>query len=123
MSSWDESVFADENSVDFLDECDELEGLDLVQALQDACTVALNHAAPGDPDHTTGLCAATVAAIWSGAPFTAAEVADGHPLVRARIGSCSDTLQEVALQVLDGYFESVGDDAPDGLETCVEALS
>lgn len=123
MSSWDETIFNDEISTDFLDECDDLDGLDLVQALQDACTVALNHSRPGDQDHRTGLCAATVAAIWSGAPFTSAEIADEHPLIRVRIGSCPDTLQEVALLFLDGYLESLGDDAPDGLETCVEALS
>lgn len=123
MSTWDQYLFADESSADFLAECDDLEGRDLVQALQDACTVALNQAAPGEPDHTIGLCAATVAAIWSGAPFTAAEAADTHPLIRAHIGSCPDTLKEAALQLLDGYLDAVGDGAPDGLEIYVEALS
>lgn len=122
MSSWDEAVFADENSVEFLAECDELDGADLVRALEDACTVALNHAEPGDADHMTGLCAATVASIWCGAPFTAAEVADDHPLVRSWIGECPDELREVALQLLDRHLETLGDGAPDGLETSVEAL-
>ncbi|AGP31391.1 DUF4259 domain-containing protein [Corynebacterium terpenotabidum] len=123
MSTWDDTVFADENNVDFLVECDELDERDLVRALQDACTVALNHATPGDADHTTGLCAATVAAIWAGAPFTSAEVADDHPLIRSHIGACPDSFQEVALQVLDGHLDATGEDAPDGLETYVEALS
>lgn len=123
MSSWDEKVFADENGADFLRECDDLDDLDVIQAIHDACTVALNHAAIGEPDHATGLCAATIAAIWSGAPFTATLVADEHPIIRARIGSCPESLKEVAIQLLDGYLETRGDETPDGLETCVEALS
>lgn len=125
MSSWDETVFADESSTDFLTECDEVadDDRELVLALQDACTVALNHATPGDADHTTGLCAATVAAVWAGAPFTASDAVGEHPLIRARIGACPEGLQEVALQVLDAQLERLGEDAPDGLETCVEALS
>lgn len=125
MSSWDETIFADDSSTDFLTECDDVadDDRELVLALQDACTVALNHASPGDTDHTTGLCAATVAAVWAGAPFTASDVVDEHPLIRSRIGDCPDELQEVALPVLDGQLERLGEDAPDGLETSVEALS
>jgi hypothetical protein len=64
-----------------------------------------------------------VAAVWAGAPFTASDIVDEHPLIRTRIGDCPESLQEVALQVLDGHLERLGEDAPDGLETCVEALS
>ncbi|WP_297009082.1 DUF4259 domain-containing protein [uncultured Corynebacterium sp.] len=125
MSTWDETVFTDENSTDFLTECDRVadDDRELVVALRDACTVALNHATPGDADHTTGLCAATVAAIWAGAPFTASDVVEEHPLIRARVGACPEELQEAALQVLDAQLERQGEEAPDGLETCVEALS
>lgn len=123
MSTWDESVFTDEAATDFLDECDDLEQADYVAGLVDACTVALNHASRGTDDFRTGLCAATVAAIWAGAPFTAADEVDAHPAIRAGIGECPEELQTVALQLLDRELEQAGDEAPDGLETVVEALS
>jgi hypothetical protein len=129
MSGWDDAVFSDDDNVEFLDECDDLEGADLVQALVDACTIALNADRPEgdrtpDAEYSIGLCAATVAAIWSGAPFTAASTADEHPYIRRGIGQCPDELQEVALQLLDRELEEEdGLDAPDGLETFVEALS
>ncbi|MGO1948599.1 MAG: DUF4259 domain-containing protein [Mycobacteriaceae bacterium] len=127
MSTWDDTVFAEESNAEFLDDCDDLEGEDLVQALTDASTLALNTegagTGSGNPDLDNGLCAATVAAIWSGAPFTAATTADEHPFIRERIGQCPDTLQEAALQLLDRELEEAGEDAPDGLETFVEALS
>ena len=48
MSSWDTTVFTDESNAEFLDECDDLEGADLVQALVDATTIALNGERPDD---------------------------------------------------------------------------
>ncbi|MGP9724090.1 hypothetical protein ACT3SZ_08755 [Corynebacterium sp. AOP40-9SA-29] len=129
MSTWDETVFADDTNTEFLADCDDLEGAALAEGLRDACALALDTDAGGatgrgvDPDYINGLCAATVAAIWSGAPFTSATVADEHPFIREGIGQCPDDLQEVALEVLDRELESAGDDAPDGLETVVEALS
>ena len=128
MSSWDTDVFTDEANVEFLDECDDLEGALLVQALVDATTIALNAERPGDredadSDFANGLCAATIAAIWAGAPFASATTADDHPYIREGIGQCPDSLQEVALQLLDRELEDGPEDAPDGLETFVEALS
>lgn len=132
MSTWDETVFADDSNADFLAECDDLDGDALVEALTDACTLAVGEVDAGNagreglgvnPDYLNGLCAATVAAIWAGAPFTTASVADEHGFLRDGIGQCPDGLQEVALQLLDGELEAAGDDAPDGLETVVEALS
>lgn len=128
MSTWDETVFADDTNTDFLADCDDLEGEALVEALQDACTLAQDSDAGDegravDPDYINGLCAATVAAIWSEAPFTSATVADERPFIREGIGQCPDALQEAALALLDTELEAAGDEAPDGLETAVEALS
>ena len=128
MSSWDTTVFTDESNAEFLDECDDLEGADLVQVLVDATTIALNGERPddgedADPDFANGLCAATIGAIWAGAPFASASTADDHPYIREGIGQCPDALQEVALQLLDRELEEGPEDAPDGLEPFVEALS
>ena len=129
MSNWDEFIFAQEDNVDFLDELADLDGPDLTEALVDAVNLALRDGQPGSVDHSIGLCAATVAAIWGGAPFSTATVADEHPFIRAHIGECPNSLQEVALQLLDGELERREDrqdeDAleNEGLETFVEALS
>lgn len=132
MSIWDETVLADEANAEFLADCDDLDGGDLVDALRDACILAsdagtggrpVGEQAGNDADYANGLCAATVASIWAGAPFTAASVADEFAFIRAGIGECPERLQDAALQVLDAELEAAGDDAPDGLETAVEALS
>ncbi|MBC6795229.1 DUF4259 domain-containing protein [Corynebacterium sp. c9Ua_112] len=126
MSNWDELIFTQEDNVDFLDEVAELEGNEVAQALVDAVNLALRDGQPGSVDHSVGLCAATVAAIWSGAPFSVANVADDHPFIRAHIGQCPTNLQEVSLQLLDGEYERLSAteavEAED-LETFVEALS
>ena len=123
MSSWDETVFSDETNTDFLDDCVDLEELDLMEMLEDACSSALNLARPGETDYVNGLCAASVAAIWCGAPFSASDVVSDYPFIRRYIGDCPESLQEAALQVLDRELDDSGADAPEGLETYVEALS
>lgn len=134
MSNWDEFIFSQEDNVDFLDELAELEAPEVVGALVDAVNLALRDGQPDSLDYSIGLCAATVAAIWGGAPFSTASVADEHPYIRAHIGECPANLQEVSLQLLDGEMErraasaNDGDDTEDGdeadgLETFVEALS
>lgn len=123
MSNWDEYIFHDEDNVEFLDELVDLEPTDLFEALEDAVTLALRHAKPGDVEYLNGLCAASVAAIWCGAPFSSATVADEHPFVRHYIGQCGDILQEQSSLLLDKELENLGDSAPEGLETFSEALT
>ena len=108
MSTWDETVFADDTNTDFLADCDDLEGEALVGALQDACTLAQDSDAGDegravDPDYINGLCAATVAAIWSGTPFTSATVADEHPFIRG-IGDGTLPLVRLARWVRQDYL-------------------
>lgn len=123
MSNWDEFIFHDEDNTEFLDEFVDLDREELVEALENAVTLAMHHAQPGDVEYTNGLCAATVAAIWCGAPFSSAVVADEHPFVRDMIGNCPDSLQERASLLLDRELESQGESAPEGLETFSEALT
>lgn len=126
MSNWDESIFLQEDNADFLDELADLDGPEIAGALVDAVNVALREEQSGSVDYSVGLCAATVAAIWCGAPFSTATVADDHPFIRAHIGECPANLQEVALQLMDGEMERREDEEDleaEGLETFVEALS
>ncbi|WP_459611007.1 DUF4259 domain-containing protein [Corynebacterium urogenitale] len=123
MSNWDEYVFHDDDNIEFLDELIDLEPTDLFEALEDAVTLALRHSEPGDVEYLNGLCAASVAAIWCGAPFSSASVADEHPFVREYIGQCSDKLQEQSSLLLDKELENQGEAAYEGLETFGEALT
>lgn len=123
MSNWDEYIFHDDDNVEFLDELVDLDQVDLFEALEDAVTLALRHAQPGDVEYLNGLCAASVAAIWCGAPFSSATVADDHPFVRQYIGQCDDKLQEQSSLLLDKELENQGESAQEGLETFVEALT
>ncbi|MBC2682103.1 DUF4259 domain-containing protein [Corynebacterium anserum] len=123
MSNWDEYIFHDVDNVEFLDDLVDRDPADLFQAIEDAITFALRHAQPGDVEYLNGLCAASVAAIWCGAPFSSATVADEHPFVREYIGHCDETLQEQASLLLDKEIDRRGDSAPEGLETFAEALS
>lgn len=123
MSNWDEYIFHDEDNIEFLDELIDLEPTDLFEALEDAVTLAWRHSEPGDVEYLNGLCAASVAAIWCGAPFSSASAADEHPFVREYIGQCSDKLQEQSSLLLDKELENQGEAAYEGLETFAEALT
>lgn len=123
MSNWDEYIFHDDDNIEFFDELIDLEPADLFEALEDAVTLALRHSEPGDVEYLNGLCAASVAAIWCGAPFSSASVADEHPFVREYIGQCSDKLQEQSSLLLDKELENQGEAAFEGLETFAEALT
>ena len=90
MGAWDDAIFSEEVNVDFLDE---LANLD------------------------EALCAATIAAIWAGAPFSAGEVADTYTFIREMRGSGSDQLREVALDVLENA------DVDEDLDVYIEALT
>lgn len=116
MSSWDTAIFSDDANVEFLDELDALEGADLVQAVEDACLLAQQDQATED-ETLNGQAAATIAAIWAGAPFAAGDVADEHPYLRDLIGAGTPELTEAATDVLENA------DTEQDLEVYLEALA
>lgn len=123
MSNWDEHIFDREENIDFLDELGELDVEDQTESLQDAITIATDQAQPGDSEYNVGLCAATIAAIWAGAPFSSTRITDDFPFIRENIGYVPEELQDTAGEFLDMELERLAEDAPEGLETFVEALS
>lgn len=123
MSTWDTHIFSDEASVELLRDVDDLEAEELMEALQDAVTIASDQATPGQSDYTQGLCAASIAAVWCGAPFAASNLASEHAFVRAYIGRCPEELQEAAFELLDAELARLGEDSPEGLDTYAEAVS
>ena len=72
MSTWDSIIFSSDAVTDLLEEVSVLEDDDLSGALLDACRLAAGDA--DDDEARAGLGAATVAAIWSGAPFSAGQL-------------------------------------------------
>ena len=90
---------------------------DVVEAVRDACLLVLKQPNVSEVERLNGLAAATIAAIWAGAPFSAGDVADSHPFIRELIGSGDEALNEAAAELL----ESV--EADEDVEAFTEALS
>lgn len=123
MSSWDEFIFEEPENVEFLEELTDLDDQDLFEAIEDAVNLALRATDTTDAEYLNGLCAASITAIWSGAPFSSSVVAGDYQFIREHIGNCESNLQELSAQLLDKELERVGDDSFEGLETYAEALS
>ncbi|MCF1765652.1 DUF4259 domain-containing protein [Corynebacterium argentoratense] len=120
MGAWDDTIFRQEATVYFLDELDTLDPDDQVEAILDACTLAKGQAGADfneDEDYVRGLCAATIAAIWAGAPYSAGDVVEEYPFIRQLIGHGDEALNEAALELLENVDMDVD------IETYIEALS
>ena len=97
MTTWDEQIFTIDTNADFLDEISDLDTDEIVEAVRDA--------------------AATIAASWSGAPFSAGDVAEAYPFIRLRPDEIDEKLVEAAAAVLEAV-ETEAD-----LEQFLEALA
>ncbi|KQB84139.1 DUF4259 domain-containing protein [Corynebacterium oculi] len=117
MGAWDIAIFAREENEDFLEELGSLEDREVVEAIRDACVLAQKQGTVSEEERLNGLAAATVAAIWAGAPFSAGDVADAHPFLRDLIGSGDEELREAAADLLENA------EVEEDLEVYVEALS
>ena len=100
MSTWDIEIFSREANTDFLDELATLDDEDIVEAVEDSCKLVLSSTKLSAEEQENGLCAATIAAIWAGAPFSASEVADEYPFLRELVGHISEELSEAALSLI-----------------------
>lgn len=120
MSTWDQEIFSDESNVDFLDELVDLEPEEVLEAVHDAVLLAAGDA-PSDEELANGRAAATMAAIWAGAPFSAGEAAEAYPFIRSNSGDISDQLAESAVAVLEAAAEDADSDTD--IDQFIEALS
>lgn len=123
MSNWDHYIFGTEAAIDFFAELEDLDAEDLVEAVQDAIKSALHDSDLGEADQHTALAAATLVAIWSGAPFSAAAFAEEYFFIREFIGEVDEDLVEAASEMLEEELSRLDEEAPDGLDTFAEALS
>ncbi|MEH0146484.1 DUF4259 domain-containing protein [Corynebacterium sp. Q4381] len=120
MSTWDQEIFADDANIDFLDELVDLEPEEILEAVHDAVLLAAGEA-PSDEELANGRAAATMAAIWAGAPFSAGEAAEAYPFIRSNPGEISDQLAESAVAVLEAAAEDTDSDTD--IDQFIEALS
>lgn len=120
MSTWDTEVFSAEANVDFLDDLAELETEEIVDAVRDAVLLASSDTATQE-EIDNGRAAATIAAIWAGAPFSAGEVADSYEFIRGGVADVDEQLATAASALL----EDVGGDTDTDADTeqFIEALS
>ena len=119
VSTWDMAIFNEDANVDFLDDLADLDFDEAVEAVRDACLLA------GDKDNATeeeilnGQAAATIAAIWAGAPFSAGETADTYPFLRAT--AVEVELDEKLIDAASAILEDV--DSEQDVDQFIEALS
>ncbi|WP_291314631.1 DUF4259 domain-containing protein [Corynebacterium sp. UBA2622] len=116
MSTWDTEIFSTEANADFLDELAELDSDGILDAVRDAVLLAATTSASGD-EVDNGRAAATIAAIWAGAPFSAGEVADAYEFIRGGYADVDEQLSGAA----SGVLEQV--DTDEDIEQFIEALS
>ncbi|MDD7582441.1 DUF4259 domain-containing protein [Corynebacterium sp. 32222D000AT] len=121
MSTWDEEIFTRDSNTDFLDELSALEEEEVVEAVRDAVVLAADSAQPTDEELANGLAAATIAAIWSGAPFSAGDVVAEYPFIRSLAGSSDEQLNEKAAELLETAEPGEAGDAD--IEPFLEALA
>lgn len=121
MSTWDEYILTSEPNVEFLDDLASMEDDEILEAVRDAVTLALTasagaQGADGD-EYDNGLAAATIAAIWAGAPFSAGEVVASYPYIRELAGVGDEALNEKAAELLEDADTEID------LEPFLEALA
>ena len=119
MSAWDKDIFSREENVDFLDELSELDPDDVAESVRDAVLLAANADSATEEEIANGLAAATIAAIWSGAPFSAGEIVDSYPFIRSASAEIDEKLAEAAVSVLEAAETEDDQD----VDPFVEALS
>ena len=117
MSTWDEHIFTSDVNVEFLDDLISLEEDDIIEAIRDAIVLANDDSGATEDEEQNALAAATIAAIWAGAPFSAGEVVSNYPYIRDLVGYSSETLNEKATSLLEDVEEEYD------LEPFLEALA
>lgn len=117
MSTWDMTIFNEDANVDFLDDIADLDHEDMVEAVRDACLLAMDKDNATEEELLNGRAAATIAAIWAGAPFSAGETADTYPFLRTAAADVDEKLVEAAVAILEDV------DSEQDVDQFIEALS
>lgn len=116
MSSWDAEIFTEDANIDFLDDLAELEEDEIVEAVFDACVLGRDSTATDD-DRLNALAAATIAAIWAGAPYADGDTVEQYPFISQLIGAGDEEHREIAAALLEAA------DTEEDIDPFLEALS
>lgn len=124
MTTWDSTIFAAPAAADLLEEVGAIDDPgEQSESLAGACRLGAS-AGGADPDEAdAGLAAATVAAIWCGAPFSATDVIDDHPFIRAGIGFCPEDLREAAAEAFEALIGDLPDEDAEAAGEFAEAVN
>ncbi|MCQ4619310.1 hypothetical protein KBP53_02760 [Corynebacterium genitalium ATCC 33030] len=120
MSTWDTAIFNKDVNVDFLDELASLDADERMEAVRDACLLAVDRDNASEDELLNGQAAATVAAIWAGAPFSAGDIADSYPFLRTTSAELDEKLVDAAVAILEDLAAS---DTEYDVDQFIEALS
>lgn len=116
VSGWEDTIFGIDNNIDLLDELADLDPGSIVEEVSDLVTIAAKQGAEGEEqDHA--LLAATLLAIWAGAPFSDSELAQDYPFILSLRGKGDEDIREVAAELLENA------DSEEDLDPYIEALS
>ena len=85
--------------------------------MRDACLLARDKDNASEDDLLNGQAAATIAAIWAGAPFSAGETADTYSFLRASSAELDEKLIDAAVTILEDV------DSEQDVDQFIEALS
>ncbi|WP_342319165.1 hypothetical protein [Corynebacterium mayonis] len=116
MSTWDSLIFSTEANAEFLDELSELDTEEIVEGVRDAVFLASGVSVSND-ELDNGRAAATLVAIWVGAPFSAGEIADNYTFIRGGFSGVDEKLSEAAAALLENV------DTEADIDQFIEALS
>ena len=113
------AIFNEDANVDFLDDLADLDFDEAVEAVRDACLLAGDKGNATEEEILNGQAAATIAAIWAGAPFSAGETADTYSFLRAT--AVEVELDEKLIDAASAILEDV--DSEQDVDQFIEALS
>ncbi|MFC6318399.1 DUF4259 domain-containing protein [Corynebacterium gerontici] len=116
MSGWEDAIFGIDNNIDLLDELADLDASSIVAEVSDLVTIATKQGAEGD-EQDNALLAATLLAIWAGAPFSDSELAQDYPFILSLRGKGDEDTREAAAALLEAV------ESDEDLDPYIEALS
>ncbi|MDY6049003.1 MAG: hypothetical protein SPI77_00280 [Corynebacterium sp.] len=121
MGAWDLAIFTAPDNEEFLDELASLEGEDLVTGVLDAVLLVTKQNSQKMEDRVNAQVAATIAALWNGAPYSASDAIEAYPFLLDPDYDVEedtmDELREASIEVLEDA------DTDEDLDTYIEALS
>ena len=121
MGAWDAEILNGEINEDFLEELSTLEGDDVVEGVMDAVLLVSKGNAETEQDIANGECAATIAAIWMGAPYSSSDATQTYEFIVDPGVEIADDVVEELTQAASEVLENSETELD--LDAYIEALN